>query len=368
VPVLSFVLVPLEVLALLAMLVSDSLALYIWQWCDQFIHWVVEYFEFIVAVGFPVLYRPVDWSWFLYISMICAFVLWFIPGRYVKAALLVGCMPLLFPKESGKFQLRLQVFDVGQGLSVFVSQPNYGLVYDTGRRFSKSFDPGADIIGTTLHQARIPSLEHVIISHPDSDHRGGLEGLASEVDIRELFVGRSFLTPLEMPQTNCQRGQRWTVGAVEYHFLWPDRPTGVLDTSSLVKLSDNDVSCVLMIVAAGIRILIPGDISAYVERQLIRDYPEIKDVDVLLVPHHGSKTSSSEDFVEQVNPAIAIISAGYKNQFGHPHSDVLERYKKRGIRVLNTADVGAIKMQWSNSGNEVLIKNAAELKLFWWQK
>ena len=373
VPVLSLLLVPLEMMALSVMWVSEVAAVHLWKWCDQIVVWTIDYFQFVEALDLPRLYRPAHWSWFLYLSSLSAFLLWFVPGWRLKCALCMACLPLWFPREESALAFHLQVFDVGQGLALLLQQPNYTLIYDTGRQFSPSFDSGADIIGATLHQHRVSVVDTVVISHPDSDHRGGLEGLASEVDINTLFSGRHFMTGLGVPQTPCRKGQRWVEGEVEYRFLWPDQPddrSGAAASSSayLNRLSDNDISCVLLVTGPGFRILIPGDISAYVERRLVRDYPEISGVDVLIVPHHGSKTSSSEVFLEKVQPKIAVVSAGYRNQFRHPHPQVVERYTRVGAEILNTGDVGAISMGWKPGKEGFIVKTATELKLFWWQK
>ena len=359
VPLISLVIAPLEVLALFISLMSKGIAIEIWMLCDRLIAWLIIFLEWLVRLDLPPLVRPGNWSWVHGLAVLGAFLIFVLPGMRLRLALAMSWIPFLFVVPESDYLLKLRVFDVGQGTAVLVQQPGYSLLYDTGPRFSESFDAGADIIVPTLQQKGVTNLDHLIVSHPDGDHRGGLEGVLDQLSVEQLHVGKRLELDMFKQQSLCRQGSSWNIEEVEYRYLWPD---------SDKPYSNNDSSCVLVVESDDLRILIPGDISSTIERELLQQREFFENADLLIAPHHGSSSSSSRIFLNAVSPNWAVVSAGYQNQFNHPHPDVVGRYESAGSHVLNTASSGAIEFYWDSAEKPPRVTRATESKIFWWQK
>ncbi|OOG47659.1 DNA internalization-related competence protein ComEC/Rec2 [Polaromonas sp. A23] len=233
----------------------------------------------------------------------------------------------------GEFELIAA--DVGQGNALIVRTAAHTLVYDTGPRFSRESDAGHRVL-VPLLRALGERVDTVMLSHRDSDHTGGAPAvlamqpqavlLSSIEDGHELQALR--------PSTRCVASQRWTWDGVDFEVLHP----APADYDMAIK--SNGMSCVLRISNGRRSALLAGDIELAQERQLVAGGLNLQ-ADVLLVPHHGSKTSSSEAFLDAVRPSLALAQAGYRNRFGHPAPPVLERYRERGIEVKSSPVCGA---------------------------
>jgi len=360
VPLVSLIIAPLEVLALFTSVFSSVLAAEVWLQCDRLVGWMIEILHRVSDLGLRPLERPSNWNWVHGLAMVGTFLIFAVPNTRLRLVLATSWLPLLFSAQEADYLLRMRVFDVGQGTSILVQQPGYSLLYDTGPKFSESFDAGEHIVSPTLAQQGVTVIDRLIVSHPDADHRAGLEGVLKHHSVDQLDVGkRLHLKKPAPPESLCRQGGSWTQGSVVYRYLWPDNEK---------MLSDNDSSCVLSIEAGDLQILIPGDISSSIERKILRQQNLLDDTDVLVVPHHGSNSSSTLEFISAVSAQWAIVSAGYQNQFNHPHPDVMKRYQSIGTRVLNTADSGAIEFLWESGGSVPKVTRAVESKIFWWQK
>ncbi|MBK7170451.1 MAG: DNA internalization-related competence protein ComEC/Rec2 [Gammaproteobacteria bacterium] len=261
-------------------------------------------------------------------------------GFPARAIGLVLMLPLLLPARAAPSMLELWVLDVGQGSAVIVRTREHTLVYDTGARFSERFDAGRAIVAPALRNTGDPRVDLLLISHADGDHAGGAAGLMDALPVREVRGGEP-VAGIELAP--CERGQHWSWDGVDFELLHP--PPGSSGTR------DNDRSCVLRVSAAGHRFLLAGDIEALAEAELLRQDAQALRAEVLLVPHHGSRSSSTAAFVAAVAPRYALVSAGYRNRFGHPHPAVVERYAARGTQLLNTAYEGAIRMRVAEDGS-----------------
>jgi competence protein ComEC len=254
------------------------------------------------------------------------------PARPVGVLLL---LPLLFPRSVAPPALELLMLDVGQGTAVIVRSPGYTLVYDAGPRYSERFDAGSGIVAPALRHLGVRHIDTLMLSHSDSDHAGGAAALLQEFSAVEVLSGEPVASLASEP---CRSPMQWQRDAVFFEVLHPE--PGAVG-------SNNNLSCVLRISIGGTRILLTGDIEATVERRLQRD---LQRVDILLVPHHGSRSSSTPGFVTALSPRYALVSAGYRNRFGHPHPDVVARYGDRGGEVLNTAHNGAVILRLDADG------------------
>jgi competence protein ComEC len=253
-----------------------------------------------------------------------------IPARWLGLVLLLPAATWQpEPLPLGIF--RLTLLDVGQGLASVVETQGRTLIFDTGARLGPSFDMGGAVVEPFLRQRGLGRIDALVVSHGDNDHSGGAKTLLQHFPVGVLYAGAP-AGLAEFPATLCGAGQRWTWDGVDFEMLGPLRASE----------KGNDNSCVLRVRAGGRQALLTGDIERPAEGLLVESYGEGLRSDVLVVPHHGSKTSSTREFLAAVNPGLALIPAGYLNRFGFPHRDVLNRYGAIGSKVLNTASAGAI--------------------------
>jgi competence protein ComEC len=243
--------------------------------------------------------------------------------------------PLFFPSldrpEDGGVKLTL--LDVGQGLATVVQTAKHVLVFDTGIRFDSGSDSGASVLLPFLRYQGIDRVDKLIVSHGDNDHIGGAATLLR--GIRTDAVLSSVPERIDhMSVDFCRTGQSWLWDGVSFVMLAPGEEA--------VFRSSNDSSCVLKVVTEQGSILLTGDIEKNVEAWLIEKYAYDLLADILIVPHHGSKTSSTHAFLQAVSPSYALIPSGYKNRFEFPHQEVIERLDDLDISWFDTARHGAL--------------------------
>lgn len=264
------------------------------------------------------------------------------------------------------------ILDVGQGSAAVVQTQNHVLVFDTGARFSDKLDAANGVIIPYLNSQNIRQIDRLIISHGDSDHIGGAQALldaypemqliGQDIEKLQLSNGRS-----EQKQL-CLAGLSWQWDGVTFSFLSPieaDLPAG--SRRNVKGKKRNNHSCVLHISSVAGSILFTGDIEKKVEKKLLRQNADKLASDILIVPHHGSNTSSSKSFVSAVKPKISIISAGYKNRYKLPASRVIDRYKALDYRIINTANMGAITISLlAGEENNMLIESYRQQAAKYW--
>ena len=274
------------------------------------------------------------------------------PAKYLGVFLI---LPLFFQanEQIPENSIRLSVIDVGQGLSVLVRTKSHQLLYDTGAGNNSGFSRGTSTLVPALNALQIDYLDKVIISHGDNDHYGGLAGLQKSIHINQLEASRN---SIKQSFDDCIQGNSWQWDGVRFTYLWPK-----LEMSN----KKNDQSCVLQIEANGKTVLLTGDISKDSEYALIEQYGNQLQSDIVVVPHHGSKTSSSIDFLNMVKPQIAIVSSGFQNRFNHPNQKIVDRYLNFGVNVVNTADLGWIELQSTSSGWQWKHRERTDNKKYW---
>jgi competence protein ComEC len=179
-------------------------------------------------------------------------------------------------------------------------------------------------------------LDRIVISHQDSDHSGGAPAVMAMQPQADVLTSMPAEHPLQQlgSMHRCERGQSWVWDGVQFEVLHPSAP----DYER--KLKPNALSCVMRVSAANTSAMLVGDIEAVQEQSLVQSSQPLQ-ADWLLVPHHGSATSSTQVFLEAVQPSVAIVQAGYRNRFGHPRPDVLRRYSDLGVQVEQTPRCGA---------------------------
>lgn len=260
------------------------------------------------------------------------------PGRWLALPLL---LPVLWPKPlpappPGGFEFT--VFDVGQGLASFIRTANHTLLYDTGPRYRGGFDAGERIVLPYLRSRGVETLDTLIVSHGDNDHRGGLEGVLSGVRARRLLSGEPPRVPGASP---CRDGESWTWDGVRFDILGP---------AVIGAVVGNDASCVLRVATSGDSLLLTADLEAKGETHLLSTHSHALPVGVLQVPHHGSASSSRPAFVAAARPRIAIVTAGYRNAFGLPRAEVMARYRSIAATIRDTRMDGALTLSFPAEG------------------
>ena len=254
-----------------------------------------------------------------------------VPGRLAGALIVVALGAWRAPPPMPG-ALHLAVLDVGQGLATVIETRNHVLVYDAGPAFRSGSDAGALAVEPYLRYRGVRSIDLLVASHDDNDHAGGSGTVARLVPVRQRIASGRVLDRLG-PVGRCRAGERWTWDGVAFEWLHPGPE--FLPT-------DNDRSCVLRVRSGPHTLLLPGDVERLAEQELLARGGN-ETVDVLLVPHHGSRTSSSPTFVAATQPRWAIVSAGHRNRWGFPAPAVVERWEAAGAAVLATSAAGAIE-------------------------
>jgi len=256
-----------------------------------------------------------------------------IPARWLG---IVWLLPLFLvrPDHPNTGEARVTLLDVGQGLAVVVQTASHSMVFDTGPRFSSRFDTGRAVVTPFLRSTGMTQIDLLVVSHGDNDHIGGVNSVRQAIPVRRILSS----VPERIPGAEaCQAGQHWVWDQVRFEMLNPDPG---------VHTKGNNRSCVLLVVTAHGRALLPGDIARATERKLVRQHAAKLPADVLIAPHHGSKTSSSVSFLSAVRPRFVLLPVGYRNRYRHPHPEVVARYQALGAELFSTASSGAIEIRF----------------------
>ncbi|SEP26829.1 ComEC/Rec2 family competence protein [Nitrosovibrio sp. Nv6] len=284
------------------------------------------------------------------------------PARWLG---LVALLPmfLALPPKPASGELWLTILDVGQGLAVVARTENYALLYDTGPGFSSEADSGNRTIVPFLRAEGIKHLDAMIVTHADGDHSGGALSVQQAVPVEWLVSSLSDDHPIQRAASNrqrCRAGQSWQWDGIRFDMLHPSE-----HNYSNPRLKTNALSCVLKITTLHGSVLLPGDIEKKSEYQLLANDAGNLASTVLVAPHHGSKTSSTDEFVRRVNPGLVIFTVGYRNRFGHPKDDVVERYRAVGSRLLRSDIDGAILLRFED--NDLSVETSRALRRRYWQ-
>ncbi|HWU82940.1 MAG TPA: DNA internalization-related competence protein ComEC/Rec2 [Methylophilaceae bacterium] len=259
----------------------------------------------------------------------------------------IALLPLLLPAPEiiQPGEMRVTVIDVGQGLSVLVRTAGHRLLYDAGPKFSAHSDSGLKTIFPYLRGEGIHRLDGFVISHDDADHSGGASSLRQLLAVGWISSSLPAHSPVlaGVRHIRCRAGKSWRWDGVGFAMLGPD-------VTSAMGAKDNNRSCVLRVKSAYGSLLLPGDIEREAEAALLTHVPDKLAAEVLVVPHHGSKTSSTPAFIEAVQPRAAIFTTGYLNRFGHPKPAVAERYRTSGIHTYRSDRDGAILLDFAVDG------------------
>jgi competence protein ComEC len=330
IPLVSVIITPLALLA--AALPVDSL-LHLAAWLVQ---WLLEFLEWCAALPSALWQQHAPSIGLVLLAL--AGAAWLlaprgVPWRPVGAALMAPAF-LSPPAAPAPAEAWITAFDVGQGLAVLVRTANHAVLYDTGPAFVED-DSGARVIVPALRAAGVGELDLLVLSHEDGDHLGGALSVLESFEVRSLASSLPREHPLlafAAAAHPCRRGDAWQWDGVRFAFLHPG--------STMAKTRRNDGSCVLRVTAGRHSLLLTGDIERAAEMELVKSAMPASDV--IVVPHHGSRTSSSAEFLAAASPRWAIVPVGYRSRFGHPHPQVLERYRAAGVEIARTDLDGAV--------------------------
>ena len=370
IPLVSLVVVPLTLLATLPALDFMLLPAHaLLSGCMALLQWLSEVPQAVWSQHAP----P---AWTVAVGM--AGIIWMLlpgggglgfaagfPARWLGAVALLP-MFLALPPKPAAGELWLTVLDVGQGLAIVARTENHALLYDTGPGYSSDADSGNRIIVPFLRGEGVKRLDAMIVSHADSDHSGGALSVLDAVPVAWLGSSLDADHPIRQAapgQRRCHAGESWQWDGVRFDMLHPQQQSYPGSNPS-PKLKTNALSCVLKITTAHGSVLLPADIERKSEVELLASAGDALASTVLVAPHHGSKTSSTEAFVQRVNPELTIFTVGYRNRFGHPREEVVERYRALGSRLLRSDNDGAVLLRFAD--NSVAVETWRGLRRRYW--
>ena len=327
VPWCSFIVVPYLLIALMLELVLPIDSLWHWQLADLLLAPLQQWLMAGASMDYWWL-LPAQTVFSAFCVAIMLLTLFFLPAAVPKhrvAVLLVPFILLLWPKTT---QWQLHLIDVGQGTAVLLQKGDTALLYDVGPVYG-SYNATEAYVLPYLHYQGIRQLDYLILSHADTDHTGAFAEVLKTYPkvklIADFDTGFSQQSCLSLPARYLDAE------------LWSFR-------SAHHTQDNNDNSCVLAIKAAGWQTLLTGDIGHSVEAELLTFQPNLR-TDLLLLGHHGSKSSSQLNFLSSIQPLLALNSAAANNAYGHPSTEVLGRLALLQIPLLNTAEQGAVRIE-----------------------
>jgi competence protein ComEC len=288
-----------------------------------------------------------------------------VPGRWLGCVALLPLW-LLVPPRPPPGAFRVTILDVGQGTALFVQTHAHTLLYDTGPRWHEAADAGGRVVVPVLRAAGVRAIDTLIVSHRDLDHAGGALSVLQQVPVVTALSSLDAAHPVVARQRErgqhrrCERGQAWVWDGVRFEVLFP-QPRHYDDAAR----KTNDLSCVLRVGGAHGTALLTGDIEAISEAALLDDARELLPADLLVAPHHGSRTSSTPAFVAAVAARYVVFTTGHRNRFGHPRADVVDRYVRRGAATYRTDRLGALAFDLAPPGPGPPVSERERAPRYW---
>jgi competence protein ComEC len=343
IPWWSLVVVPLSLLGTALDALQPGAGTSAWRLASMAFDVTWPWFERLAASPLALWWLP-EARWFALSMALCAAFWWLLPrGVPGKPLAALSWLPLLWPSRElpshGAF--RLDVLDVGQGLSVLVRTQRHAVLFDMGPAQHDGYDAGERAVVPALRALGVRRLDVAIASHADADHAGGWPAVQRALPVEHVHAPDGSPTARDRP---CVAGHAWTRDGVRFRYLHP---------TPHFPYFGNEAGCVLHVEGTHGAALLTGDIGEVVERTLARRDPRALRADVVLVPHHGSDGSSDPAFIAAVDARFALVAAGANNRFGHPRAAVVDRWCRAGATVLGTADGGALRVDAGQGGVRV---------------
>ncbi len=349
VPWVSFVVVPLVLLGTSCVLYFPEIGSLLLDAASTALSFLWPFLELIEAQeqGLWLQHPPPKWT--LIPALVGTLLLLAprgLPGRWLG---IIWLLPLLLvtPVRPADGDWWFTLLDVGQGLAAVVQTKNHTLVYDTGPRFSDSFDTGSAVVIPFLNSVGVKRVDMLVIGHGDNDHMGGARSVMSQIAVSQVISSVPERVTWQQTAARCVSGDEWQWDNVRFEILHPPAQ----------GFKGNDASCVLRVSSVddtgrhGSSLLLTGDIEASAERALLNERPGKLMARVVVAPHHGSKSSSSQAFIVASAPHYVLFPAGYLNRYNFPHPEVIQRYQQQGSEMLTSAAAGAITFHFNNEGD-----------------
>lgn len=352
IPFIGLIIVPIELVAAILSWVFAPVGLVLFHLADSVLSVMLWIFELIQHIFSPKLHWMALTPWMI-LSLALGIYILFLPRAVVPKAWAILCLlPWLIGTKT-ETEFSLSVLDVGQGQGIFLNLPQHKMMIDVGGYYDEEqFSIAKQLIIPYLMRQGISTLDQVILTHLDQDHAGAFNFLNQDIAINKVSANERDARFKDSNFEYCYEGQQWQFDQIKIQVLAPTE-------SSLSNVQDqkNELSCIVYIQVpqAGNyqHFLLMGDAGWEAEYRLLQKYPDLK-VDVLVLGHHGSQHSSSFDFLKRLQPKLAVISAGFNNQYQHPHPIVLARLKALSIPVYSTIQQGSIEFRLKDHQIQVL--------------
>ncbi|WP_237658440.1 DNA internalization-related competence protein ComEC/Rec2 [Ureibacillus xyleni] len=371
VPLFSFIILPINIILLVVSFIPGVLQKLLFTLYEPSRELLTHLINLLQSIPYQ-MWNPGKPSLILIlIAYLSIFIVFYRFENYSKLYKTVAilCIPLVLIHVSGKLfnEMKISFVNVGQGDCIVVELPWQEEVYmiDTGGllRFEQEnwklndrpFEVGRQIVVPYLKGKGITKIDKLIITHADADHVEGAEEVLQEIKVEEIHITpnsykKDIMSDL-LKEAQKQKvaikeqiaSNLWRVRDISFSYLWP------LETN----YEGNNDSLVLLITRGDFQGLFTGDLEKEGEENILQNYPHLQGIHLLKAGHHGSKTSSSEKFVEQLVPNLTIFSAGENNRYGHPHEEVVERFQRLNLHSLTTGVVGTIEVSIKNNGMAV---------------
>ncbi|MBI3716861.1 MAG: DNA internalization-related competence protein ComEC/Rec2 [Betaproteobacteria bacterium] len=364
IPVVSLVVVPLTLVGAALSFIGPFEFLMIWAhrvmfWCDWALQWLASAPNAVWQSHAPVLAA---------VGCALAGCAWCLlprgaPARWLGLPMMLPLF-LVVPLHPAQGEYWLTLLDVGQGLATVVQTSGHALVYDTGPSWNPDADSGNRIVVPYLRGEGVSKLDAMIVSHQDDDHSGGAHSIIAARDPAWVLTSmppqhRALQGAREIMR--CEVGDHWHWDGVDFEIVHP--LAGNYEES---RRKSNDMGCVLKISGRGGSVLLTADIEKKSEQELLLRETDLR-ADVLVMPHHGSKTSSTQAFLDAVQPKVALLPVGYRNRFHHPNAAVMERYAHTGLTVRRTDEEGALELRFGAAPALPEIRSwRASHRRYWW--
>jgi competence protein ComEC len=355
IPLVSFVITPLAMLGSLPLLDPVLVVAHIFTTA------LMMAVDWLAALPLAVWQQAAPPPWAMLLAL--AGGVWMLlprgfPSRWLGLLCFLPLLSVEAPRPlAGTAQVT--VLDVGQGLAIHVQTARHDLLFDAGPAFSADADSGNRIIAPYLRAMGVRRLDAMVISHADKDHEGGAASVLAALPVALLKTSLPFEHPLSAQPVRhelCVDGDAWEWDGVRFEMLHPG--------SEPLSRKSNDLSCVLSVSAGGRRMLLTSDIEAVSEQSLLARYGHRLAAEVMTAPHHGSKTSSTLEFLTAVGARDVIFPVGYRNRFGHPKDEVVARHVASGARLHRTDLDGAVRLLLAPQGVS-LRHERAESRRYW---
>lgn len=374
VPLFSFIILPMNILLFLFSFLPGPFSNLLFTIYEPLRLLLGEMIEFLQSIPYQMWVPGQPSVYLIIISYISIFIAFYFMDqrndpRKLKKVLFILAIPIVLIHFEQKWNSHMQIsfVDVGQGDCIVIELPYRKAVYviDTGGvlRFGEEgwkkrkapYEVGRQVVVPFLKGKGISKVDKLILTHADHDHVEGAEEILRDIMVKEIHVTPSSLSKpimndlieeakrLKIPIKEQMAKSNWNVGDVHFQYLWPH------DT----HYEGNNDSLVLLIKWRDFEALFTGDLEQEGEMEFIRKYPKLKRIDLLKAGHHGSKTSSSEPFIQTLQPTVTIFCAGENNRYGHPHEEVVERFDSKNLKTLTTGEVGTIEIIVKEEGMRI---------------